>query len=414
MNIRYDRIRLYIFTFIKWVICSAALGSILGLIGFLFHFSIEEATKLREQYPFLLFGLPFAGLIIVACYRGWNVTQPKGTNLVIESIRSNEKIPFKMAPLIFIGTVLTHLCGGSSGREGAALQIGGSIAAKLGRMFHMNEDDIRILTMCGMSALFTALFGTPLTAVVFSMEVISVGVLYYTAFVPCIIASIIAFSLSTSLGMVPVHFVLIEAFNPSPNMIILLIFGALCAIISILFCIAMHKTAHAYKHFFPNPYIRIFIGGCLVIAITLLLQTNAYNGAGMEVITEAIHGNSQFEAFFFKIMFTALTLGAGFKGGEIVPTFFIGATFGNLCACMLGFSPSLGAALGLVAVFCGVVNCPLASLLLSVELFGSSYLMEFGLVIAVCYMLSGSYSLYSTQKIMYSKLLPKYINQSTR
>ena len=307
------------------------------------------------------------------------------------------------------------MSGGSSGREGAALQIGGSVGSTIGNVLKMDENGMRILTMCGMSAVFSALFGTPLTATLFSMEVISVGVLYYVAFIPCIISSVIAFAIAHHFGMTPVSYVLKDI--PTLDIVSVLqvvALAAICAGVSIIFCVIMHRTSHYFKKYIANPYLRAFTGGCLIIIITLILGCYDYNGAGSDIIAKAIDGNAKPEAFIIKLLFTAITLGAGFKGGEIVPSFFIGSTLGCVAGGLLGLPASFAAGIGLIGMFCGVVNCPVTSLILSVELFGSEGIVLFGIACAVSYTLSGYYSLYNSQKIVYSKLSPKYVNRSTK
>ena len=317
-----------------------------------------------------------------------------------------------MAPLIFLGTVLTHLTGGSAGREGAALQLGGSIGAKSGELLKLDEKDSSLVIMCGMSAVFAALFGTPLTATFFAMEVISVGVIYYVGLVPCIASSLIAYKISLLAGLAPTKFNI----TGIPRLSLVSVtqiaaLAALCAVISILLCMVMEFSHSRFQMYLPNTYLRIAVGGVVIIALTLLVGTRDYNGAGVDVIVAALEkGKAHPEAFALKMLFTAITINTGFKGGEIVPTFFIGATFGCTAAGFLGLDPSFGAAIGLVALFCGVVNCPVASILLSYELFGGSGLVLFAVACGVSYMLSGYYGLYSSQKIMYSKTKPEYIN----
>lgn len=399
---------------VKWLSCASITGIICGLVGSAFHKSVEQVTSLRIQHPILICFLPFAGLLIVGLYHITNMLEDGGTNRIIASIRSSKAIPFRMAPLIFISTVITHLFGGSSRREGAALQIGGSIGSTLGSIFHLDEKDIHIITMCGMSGVFAALFGTPVTATIFSMEVISVGVLYYVAFIPCLLSAILAFDIAKYFGMKPVFYHLSSIPEADlANILRVLILATLCAVISMIFCFALHKTTNWFKRLLSNAYLRILVGGFLVVVLSFLVQSYDYNGTGMNVVSTAIAGQAKPEAFLLKLIFTALTLGAGFKGGEIVPSFFIGATFGNIAGGLLGLPPCFGAAIGLISMFCGVVNCPIASLLLSLELFGSQGLMLFCLACAVSYVLSGYYGLYSSQKIVYSKLSPTYINKST-
>lgn len=408
------RAYVYIKIFLKWAWMSAVTGVVCGLIGSGFYYCVKWAITFREGHNWMLFLLPVAGLLIVWLYQSCGLKKDSGTNMILSSIRSSEKVPLKMAPLIFISTVLTHLCGGSSGREGAALQIGGSIGAFLGRTVHMDEKDIHVITMCGMSAVFSALFGTPMTAVVFSMEVVSVGIIYYVAFVPCIISSLIAYGISIWFHIRPTGYTITGIPELSVKSVVqMLVMGGLCALCGMLFCVLMHVGHEIYQHYIKNPYIRIVVGAGMVILLTLIVGCDDYNSAGVAVIARALKGQARPEAFLLKIIFTVITLQAGFKGGEIVPTFFIGSTFGNVVGRLIGLSPSFGAAVGLIAVFCAVVNCPIASMMLSIELFGAQALPLFGAACGVSYMLSGYYSLYSSQKIVYSKLHPTYVNAKT-
>ncbi|MBQ1392863.1 MAG: chloride channel protein [Lachnospiraceae bacterium] len=399
----------------KFGFCSVITGIICGLIGALFYRCIAFATTTRLAHSVLIYAMPFGGLIIVFLYKTFHMLNDGGTNRVIRSIRTEKPLQFRMAPLIFIATVITHLFGGSAGREGAALQIGGSLGSTIAQKLKLSAKDIHVVTMCGMSAVFAALFGTPITATIFSMEVISVGVLYYVAFIPCLLSSIIAFSIAKFFGMKPEHYKITHIPELNIRSVIqIVILSALCAIISMAFCYIIHKTTTLYKRKLKNQYLRIFVGGILIVLLTLLVQTHDYNGAGMDIVAKALSGKDIHPtAFLLKILFTAMTLAAGFKGGEIVPSFFIGATFGNVIGGLLGLHPGFGAAVGLISVFCGVVNCPIASLLLSVELFGAQGLILFCLACAISYVVSGYYGLYSSQKIVYSKFSPTYINKST-
>ena len=410
-----DRTKRYAKTFIKWLICSAVIGITCGAVGTAFHYSVEYVTQFRNDHKWIIFLLPVAGLLIVFLYRAGGIKHDKGTNLVIGSIRNPEyNVPFRMAPLIFITTVITHLFGGSAGREGAALQIGGSLGASIGKLIKMDDNDKHIMTLCGMSAVFAALFGTPVTAALFSVEVISIGILYYSALVPCILSSTIAYAITEKFHITPTYFIL----NQVPEMslttgIRVIILSIAAAVLSIVFCMSMQIISKSFKKYLKNQYLRIFVGGLLLVLLTLAVRSNDYNGAGMNIIEQAIHGTARPEAFILKLLFTCITIGCGFRGGEIVPSFFIGATFGCTLGGWIGLDPGFGAAIGLVCLFCGVVNCPLASLVLSIELFGASGILLFAIGCSVSYMLSGYYSLYSEQKIIYSKLRPHYVNLYT-
>ena len=307
--------------------------------------------------------------------------------------------------------MLTHLTGGSAGREGAALQLGGCLSGSLGRVLRLDDKDERIITMCGMAGGFSALFGTPLAAAVFAMEVESIGVMYYAALVPCVLSALIANVISGLFGVASTSFTL--AAIPELSAISLLqaiglgiVFGALAS----LFCRAMHIGGTLYKKI-ENPYLRIVVGGCIVALLSLLVRSGDYNGAGMSVISAALAGHAVPWAFALKIVFTVLTLGAGFKGGEIVPCFFVGATCGCVVAPLLGMDAGFGAALGLIAVFCGVTNSPMTSILLGYELFGGQGLALLAMCAAVSYLLSGYSGLYREQKIIYSKTSPVFIGR---
>ena len=399
-------------TFFRWVLFAGFIGIVVGLVGVAFHYGIDLAAALRYDSPWLLLFLPAGGALIVLLYRWCGMERDRGTNFVLVAVRENQPMPLRTTPLIFISTLITHLVGGSSGREGAALQIGGSIASRLGRLLHLDDKDSRVAVMCGMSAAFSALFGTPLTAAIFSMEMVSVGVMYYAALVPCTLSALIGLQVAQLFHVEPVSYSVSGI--PVLTLATALQVGGMAilfALLSIAFCKTMHLVTALYGKYLPRPVIRAAVGGALVILLTVLVGTCDYNGAGMEVISRAIGGEAHPAAFLLKILFTAVTLGAGFKGGEIVPVFFTGATFGCVAGPLLGLAPSFSAALGMVAVFCGVTNCPMTSLLLAFELFGGPGLPFFALACAISYMLSGYTGLYSEQKIVYSKVKPELINQ---
>lgn len=402
-----------LYTFFKWILFACIIGIVVGAVGAGFHHAIEAVTLLRGQHPWLLWLLPVAGLLIVASYHVTGMSDDKGTEFVIASVRDAKPLRIRTAPLIFLGTVLTHLCGGSSGREGAALQIGGSISNFIGRWMRLDGKDERVITMAGMAAGFSALFGTPLAAAVFAMELVSVGVMYYAAIVPCVLSALIAKLVAGKLGVTATAFQVLGVPELSVlNLVRLLALGALCALVAVLFCMIMHLMPKLYGLVTKQPYLKALLGGVIVVVLSLLVGAD-YNGAGMNVITRAVAGDARPEAFLIKIVLTALTLAAGYKGGEIVPAFFAGATFGCVTGGLLGLPASFGAAAGMAAVFCGVTNCPLTSILLAYELFGGEGVALFAVVIAVSYMLSGYWSLYHSQKIMYSKTKAEFINRET-
>lgn len=408
-----DHVFEYIRTVFKWLVVATVTGLVGGAVGSLFHHGVDYATQLRMLCPWLLYLLPAAGVLITAFYR-WMHTQGIGTNAVIDAVHQGYDIPIRLIPAIFFGTILTHLCGGSAGREGAALQIGGDLGEHIARMFRLDDKDMRLGTLCGMSALFSALFGTPLAATFFSLEVISVGVLYYAGFIPCITSALVAYWLSLRMGVAPMRFA-VSAPELSAGILIRTAgLAVLAALVSILFCEVLHRTEKGVEKLTENRYLRAVLGGCVIIALTLVLGCRDYNGAGIDVINAAVAGEAKPLAFLWKILFTAITLSCGFKGGEVVPTLFIGATFGCTAGALLGLPAPFAAAVGMVCLFCSAVNCPIASIILSVELFGAEGILCFAVACAVSYVLSGYRGLYSSQTILYSKLRAEFINVHTK
>ena len=405
----------YVRTFVLWAAAGLVIGALGGLIGTAFCYAIREATQLRGAYPWLLYFLPAGGLLIVWLYRLRGM-HPTDTNGVLLAIHAPTSIPGSTAPLIFVGTTITHLFGGSAGREGAALQLGGVLGYQLGRALKLDEKDIHLIVMCGMSSVFSALFGSPLTAAVFAMEVASVGILHFSAILPCLTASLTAAYLASALGAAAETFPLGAAVPftwASAGTVVAI--AAACAVLSIVYCIALRQGGKVLGKAVPNSYLRVFLGGSAVVLLSVLLGTRDYNGAGMDIVTRAIEQETVAVpwAFLLKLVFTAVTLAAGFKGGEVVPSFFVGATFGCAVSPLLGLPVGFGAAVGLAAVFCGVTNCPVASTLLAVELFGAEGMLYFALACCLSYMLSGYQGLYSSQTILYSKLKAQFINVHT-
>ena len=398
----------------QWMIRAVLVGLIVGGMSGLFALGLAKVNRIRSMYPALILFLPVAGLLIVFCYRLCGIEKDRGTNLLFTAVhKSDQDVPFYMAPLIFAATLITHLFGGSAGREGAALQMGGSLGNTMGRMLHLHEGDRKILVMSGMSAAFSAVFGTPLAAAIFPMEMISVGIIHYAALVPCVFASLVANQVALGMHVRPETFPVtdiplagIESFSKC------IVLGILCAVLSILFCMIMRLSGSFYNKCFKNAYVRVMAGGVILIVLTALVGDFSYNGAGTELMERALlEGDTEPFAFLLKMIFTGLTLAAGFKGGEIVPAFCTGATFGCLFGQMTGMSPTFCGALAMVAVFCGVTNCPIASMLVGFELFGFQCAILILLVVSLSYLFSGYKGLYGEQIIVYSKYHPKFINR---
>lgn len=394
----------YIKTFFKWSLLGILMGALGGLIGALFHHALHGVTHLRAQHSWLIFLLPVGGVISVGLYRIFRLRSNRGTNEIIDAVLDGRPLSPLIAPVIFLSTSITHLFGGSAGREGAALQLGGATASLLSKLFRLKNDDRKILIMCGMSAVFAGLFGTPLTATLFCMEFESVGTLFSPALLPCYLAAFTASKLSGALGVHAETAILDTAAALSwGNLWKFAVLAVLLALLGIAMCTIFHKAEHLARHVIKNDWLRIIIGGGLVLGMTLLVGNHRYNGAGMEMALSAIAGQADWQDFILKLLFTAVTLAAGFKGGEIVPTFCIGATFGCVAGSLLGLDPGLAAALGLVGLFCCATNSPFASIVLSIEMFGSQNVHLFALVCVICFVLSGHSGLYSSQIIQFQK-----------
>ena len=390
---------------VKWLLLAAVVGCVTGAASTLFSFALKGVTAYRKANEWIFLLLPVMGLIIVFLYEKIG-KEDGGTNQVLSTVRSQDDVPLLSAPLIFISTALTHLAGGSAG----------SIANQLGRWIHLDEEDRHVIVMCGMSAAFSALFGTPMAAAVFALEVVSVGVMYYTALMPCMIASLIASQFAAGMGVTPesFHVVDIPALSLETGLKMVIV-AVGCAVVSIIFCMVLNAVAGLYAKWLKNPYIRVVVGACLVIAVTLLLRTDEYMGSGAELIAKAVEtGQTDTFAFLWKIILTALTMRAGFRGGEIVPSFCVGATFGCVMGNLLGLSPSICAACGMAAVFCGVTNCPITSILIAFEMFGFRGVSFYLIAVSISYAASGYYGLYKDQTIVYSKYKAKYVNRHTR
>lgn len=390
--------------FLKWGLLGALMGAIGGYLGAFFHHALHFVTEVRTEHPWLIFLLPVGGLLTVGLYRVFKMRNNRGTNEIIDAILNGDPVNPLVAPVIFLATATTHLFGGSAGREGAALQLGGSVGSQLAKLLRLNENERTVLIMAGMSAVFAGLFGTPLTATLFCMEFASVGTLFSPALLPCYLAAFMASRVSASLGVHAETFILDEtvAFTFTVNWQ-MLVLAVLVGILGIAMCWLFHEAEHFAAKRLPNPWVRILVGGTLVAVMTLLVGDHRYNGAGMDMALKAVGGEADWFDFLMKMLFTAVTLAAGFKGGEIVPTFCVGATFGCVLGQVIGLDPGFAAALGLVGLFCCVTNSPIASILLSIEMFGSANVYLFAFVCVIAFVISGNWGLYASQIIQFSK-----------
>ena len=394
----------YAILFLRWCILSILMGIIGGLLGAGFHHVLHFVTHVRAENMWLIYLLPLGGLLTVLIYRHPKMKGNKGTNEIIEATLDGHPVSTLVAPSIFCATAITHLFGGSAGREGAALQLGGSAASFLAKCFHLRESNRRILVTAGMSSVFAGLFGTPLTAMIFCMEFESVGTIFSPALLPCFLSAFVASRVSLAFGVHAEGYLLTQAFTMTIHSSWrYLILAVLVSLLGIFMCSLFHKAEHFAAHHIPNPFVRIFVGGTLIVVMTLLVGDHRFNGAGMDMALGAVEGHADWYSFLLKMLFTAVTLAAGFKGGEIVPTFCIGATFGCVLGGLLGLDPGMAAAMGLIGLFCCATNSPIASIMLSVEMFGGTNIHLFAFMCVICFVLSGNYGLYSSQILQYNK-----------
>lgn len=381
----------------RWIMLSVLIGVIGGLVGTAFHISVDVVTKTRQEYNWLVYLLPIGGLLIAFLYKKFNAEKGMDTNRVLKAVKSDEDVPLRMMPLIFSGTVITHLFGGSAGREGAALQLGGSIGYNLSRYLKTEKSQLHIAVMAGMSAVFSALFGTPIAASIFSYEVARVRLKKIYEIIPCLIASLIARQTAIIFGVEPIRFDVLFPIADTFLILKLILLSAVCGVIAYLFCFSIHKAERFTGKFLPNIYHRALFGGLLIAFLTYMFGSYDYNGAGMNIIENAMAGKAISYAFILKILFTVISVSCGYKGGEIVPAFFIGSTFGCVAAQIIGLPASFGACIGFIGLFCGAVNCPVASTIIALEIFGGKGFVFFVIACITSYIASGNISLYKNQ-----------------
>ncbi len=394
----------YIRTFFKWSLLGGLIGAIGGLLGAVFHHALHFVTQVRGEYTFLVFLLPVGGLLTVGIYRLLGLRGNRGTNEIIDAALDGHPVSPLVAPAIFLSAGITHLFGGSAGREGAALQLGGSTASFLARLLRLGEEDRKVMVMAGMSAVFAGLFGTPLTATLFCMEFESVGMLFTPALLPCFLAAFTASRISALLGVHAEVFPIETLYTMDlGNAVSYLLLAVAVSMLGIVMCSVFHKAEHLAAHHVKDPWLRIALGGAVIAAMTALAGDHRFNGAGMDMALKAVGGEADWYSFLVKLLFTAVTLAAGFKGGEIVPTFCIGATFGCVLGGLLGLDAGFCGALGLVGLFCCATNSPWASIVLSVEMFGGQNVCLFAFVCVICFVLSGRSGLYASQILQFSK-----------
>lgn len=403
--------RATLLTFAKWAILGGMVGVLAGIASAVFLITLKWATDTRLAQPALLFLLPFGGLLLGWLYHHFAGAAARGNNLVIEEVHVNQiPIPLRMAPMVLLGTVFTHLFGGSAGREGTAIQMGASLADWLQRRLKLSPQDRRLMLLAGISGGFGSVFGTPLAGFIFALEVQSIGRVWYEGFIPCLTAAIVG-DLVTDLliktvGVTHSHYPQLVNAAPEPDLLIkFIIAGALFGLTSLFFVELTHGIKQLARERISWSPLRPLVGGLIIIGLTLIVGSGDYLGLSLSLINNSLNGSGVAPfAFLAKLIFTAVTLGMGFMGGEVTPLFVIGSTLGYTLGRVLGVDPALMASVGLVAVFAGASNTPLACTLMGIELFGGGSLLYVGLGCFVAYLASGHRSIYVTQRISVSKV----------
>ncbi|HVU33826.1 MAG TPA: DUF190 domain-containing protein [Opitutaceae bacterium] len=400
---------------VRWSFLVVPVAVMAGSASALFLWSLDRVTQTRWTHPWLLFGLPIGGVAVGFLYHWFGRNAEKGNNLILEEIHEpGGGVPTRMAPLVLIGTLITHLFGGSAGREGTAVQMGGSLADGFGRWFRIKPENRRVLLLAGVAAGFGSVFGTPLTGAIFALEVVVVGRVQYDALIPVLVASVVGDFTCGAWGIHHTEYHIAFADSTArfaaltPQLLgATVVGGILFGLAGKLFAELTHALQHLFKKLVPYAPLRPALGAVLVIGLTFALGTRDFLGIG--VASPDPHGVSILSAFtpggaapfswWWKLLFTAVTLAAGFKGGEVTPLFFIGAALGHVLGVWFGLPVDLFAGLGFIAVFAGAANTPLACTVMGVELFGSPYLVYYAVACFIAYYFSGHSSIYLAQRV---------------
>ena len=388
------------FSFLRWFILASISGTFVGIVISFFLKSLQYATVTREDNPWLLYLLPLGGAFVSYLYAKHGKNSAKGNNLIIERVNNGEgKIPFRMAPLVFLGTFITHLFGGSAGREGTGVQIGASISSKIGEVLRLNGKDLKILIISGISSGFGVVFGTPIAGTVFGLEVTTIGKMRYEAIIPCLISSFIGNIIANIFKVKHSHYNMGNALSGNDVFLKVIVCAILFGLTSKLFSELTHILKGFFNEKIPNPILKSFIGGILIILVVFILKTRIYLGLSLDLLNDSFINPVFKGAFIIKLILTSLTLSVGFQGGEVTPLFVIGATFGNLLASLIGLPIEFLAALGMIGVFCGATKTPLASFIMGVELFGSSNISFLFITCVISYVFAGKSGIYKSQNI---------------
>lgn len=397
----------------RLLLALLAMAALVGSLCAAFLWSLDAVTRLRFDHPWLLFLLPVGGAGIGWLYHRYGQSVEAGNNLILDEIHEpGGGVPLRMAPLVFLGTVVTHLLGGSAGREGTAVQLGGSIASAIARMAKLDEGDVQILLKAGIAAGFGAVFGTPMAGAVFALEVLAIGRVRLGGFLGCLIAG---YAGDWACQVWGIHHTPYAITHHGWDMLLLIkaaVAGALFGLVSILFAEANHTLGGWLKRLIPYGPARPVVGGLAVIALTYALGTRAYLGLGVwstdpaaPTIAGFFTGPVDYASWALKILFTVITLSSGFKGGEVTPLFFIGAGLGNALAGVMRAPVDLFAGLGFVAVFAGAANTPLACIIMGLELFGPGPMLPMIIACVAAYACSGHNGIYLSQRVLRPKLL---------
>ncbi len=390
---------------IKWLPIAFVIGILSGTASAALLASLEWATHWRESHVWIIALLPLGGFLIGWIYHRFGKSVEAGNNLILDEIHHpKDIIPLRMAPLVLLGTVVTHVFGGSAGREGTALQMGASLADQLNKLLRFKDVDRRVVLMAGISGGFGSVFGTPLAGTIFGLEVLEIGKLRYDALFPCLVAAIVGDRVTLLWGIHHQEYrVPLVAPITVTGLICAVVAGAAFGIVAMLFAKATHEISHFFKNRVSYPPIRLLIGGVIVALGVWGIGTTKYIGLGIPTIVQSFSTQLPPWDFALKLAFTALTLGAGFKGGEVTPLFFIGATLGNALSLLLALPSPLLAGMGFVGVFAGAANTPVASTLMGIELFGVQSGVYVGIACVVSYLFSGHGGIYKSQRIGLSK-----------